>query len=42
MAAARESGRILTIGHEFRLSTQWGTIRRLLDGGGFGRPLLAR
>jgi myo-inositol 2-dehydrogenase / D-chiro-inositol 1-dehydrogenase len=39
LAAARHSGRVLSIGHEFRLSTQWGTIRRLLDAGELGRPL---
>lgn len=41
LAAARHSGRVLSIGHEFRLSTQWGTIRRLLDAGELGRPLYA-
>jgi len=41
LAAARQSGRVLSIGHEFRLSTQWGTIRRLLDAGEFGGPLYA-
>jgi myo-inositol 2-dehydrogenase/D-chiro-inositol 1-dehydrogenase len=39
--AARQSGRVLSIGHEFRLSTQWGAIRRLLDAGELGRPLYA-
>ena len=38
-AAAKASGRVLTIGHEFRLSTQWGTIKKLIDDGAIGAPL---
>ena len=38
-AAAKASGRVLTIGHEFRLSTQWGTIKKLIDEGAIGAPL---
>lgn len=37
--AARSSGGILTIGHEFRLSTQWGRAKRLIDEGAIGDPL---
>lgn len=39
--AARQSGRVLSIGHEFRLSTQWGAIRRLVAAGELGHPLYA-
>jgi len=28
---ARRSGRVLSVGHELRLSQQWGTIKRLID-----------
>jgi myo-inositol 2-dehydrogenase/D-chiro-inositol 1-dehydrogenase len=41
LAAARQSGRVLSIGHEFRLSSQWGAVRRLLETGELGRPLYA-
>lgn len=37
--AARSSGKVLTIGHEFRLSTQWGAIKKLIDEGAIGAPL---
>jgi myo-inositol 2-dehydrogenase/D-chiro-inositol 1-dehydrogenase len=40
-AAAAASGRVLTIGHEFRLSTQWGRIKSLIDEGAIGAPLYA-
>ena len=33
---AQDSGRTLLVGHEFRLSTQWGRIRRLVDEGAVG------
>lgn len=36
--AARRSGRVLTIGHELRLSTQWGRIKTLIDAGDIGEP----
>jgi len=39
LAAARASGRVLSIGHEFRLSTQWGRAKQLLDEGAIGDPL---
>jgi myo-inositol 2-dehydrogenase/D-chiro-inositol 1-dehydrogenase len=41
LAAARQSGRVLSIGHEFRVSSQWGAVRRLLETGELGRPLYA-
>ena len=34
--AARSSGRVLTIGHELRLSTQWGQVRALIQDGAIG------
>jgi len=37
--AARGSGRVLSVGHEFRLSTQWGRVKRLIDEGTIGDPL---
>lgn len=39
IAAERASGRIVSIGHEFRLSTQWGRAKRLIDDGAIGEPL---
>ncbi len=41
IAAAEASAKVLTIGHEFRLSTQWGTIRSLIAEGAIGSPLYA-
>jgi myo-inositol 2-dehydrogenase / D-chiro-inositol 1-dehydrogenase len=38
VAAARASGRVLTVGHELRLSPQWGRIRALIDEGAIGEP----
>lgn len=38
IGAARDSGRVLTIGHELRLSTQWGRIGALISEGAIGRP----
>ena len=35
--AARANGRVLSIGHEFRQSTQWGRIKTLIDAGTLGR-----
>jgi len=37
IAAAR--GKTLYVGHEFRLSTQWGRMRELITEGAIGRPL---
>jgi myo-inositol 2-dehydrogenase/D-chiro-inositol 1-dehydrogenase len=38
LAAARRSGRVLSIGHELRLSAQWGRIKAMIDGGDIGDP----
>ena len=37
--AARRAGRVLSVGHELRLSTQWGRIKTLIDAGDIGEPL---
>ncbi len=37
--ASRASGAVLTIGHEFRVSTQWGRVKHLIDAGDIGKPL---
>jgi myo-inositol 2-dehydrogenase/D-chiro-inositol 1-dehydrogenase len=39
--AAERNDRVLTIGHEFRLSTQWGRLKSLIDNGEIGDPLYA-
>ena len=39
VGAARASGRVLTIGHELRLSTQWGRMGALIAEGAIGRPM---
>lgn len=36
IAAAARAGRILTVGHELRLSHQWGAIKTLIDAGDLG------
>ncbi len=41
ITAARRSGRILTVGHELRLSMQWGRIKALIDAGDIGEPMCA-
>src|SRR6058998_395773 len=41
LAAARKSGRVLTIGHELRLSAQYGKIKALIDAGEIGTPAYA-
>jgi myo-inositol 2-dehydrogenase / D-chiro-inositol 1-dehydrogenase len=38
LQAAYESGRVLTIGHELRLSSQFGRIKSLIDAGEIGTP----
>jgi myo-inositol 2-dehydrogenase / D-chiro-inositol 1-dehydrogenase len=38
VAAANKSHLHLAIGHEFRLSSQWGEIKRLIDSGVIGDP----
>jgi myo-inositol 2-dehydrogenase/D-chiro-inositol 1-dehydrogenase len=39
--AVRRSGKVLTVGHELRLSSQWGRIHRLIQDGEIGEPLYA-
>jgi myo-inositol 2-dehydrogenase/D-chiro-inositol 1-dehydrogenase len=41
LEAARRNGRVLTIGHEFRVSKQWGRIKELVRGGQVGVPQYA-
>jgi myo-inositol 2-dehydrogenase/D-chiro-inositol 1-dehydrogenase len=41
IAAAKRNGRLINVGHELRLSTQWGTIKRLIDEGAIGAPRYA-
>jgi myo-inositol 2-dehydrogenase/D-chiro-inositol 1-dehydrogenase len=38
IAAARASGRVLTIGHELRLSAQYGKVKALIEAGDIGVP----
>lgn len=38
LEAAARSGRVLSIGHELRLSPQWGRIKALIDAGELGDP----
>ena len=38
IAAAARTGRVLTIGHELRLSHQWGGIKAMIDAGDIGEP----
>src|SRR5215510_9903702 len=33
---SRRTGRVLSIGHELRLSQQWGAIKRIIDAGDLG------
>ena len=33
---ARQQGRVLSVGHELRLSEQWGAIKRIIDAGDLG------
>jgi len=41
LAAARASGRVLTVGHELRLSAQYGRVKALIDAGEIGTPTYA-
>ncbi len=41
IAAAARHQRVLSIGHEFRLSTQWGAVKQLVDAGEIGAPMYA-
>jgi myo-inositol 2-dehydrogenase/D-chiro-inositol 1-dehydrogenase len=39
LALARERGRVLAVGHELRLSSLWGKVKQMIDGGAVGTPL---
>jgi myo-inositol 2-dehydrogenase / D-chiro-inositol 1-dehydrogenase len=39
IAAERATGRLVSVGHEFRQSAQWGKVKSLLDDGAIGSPL---
>ena len=39
LAAERESGRLISVGHELRQSAQWGRVKELVDSGAIGAPL---
>jgi myo-inositol 2-dehydrogenase/D-chiro-inositol 1-dehydrogenase len=39
--AVRRTGKVLSVGHEFRASTQWGLIHRMIRDGEIGEPLYA-
>ncbi len=41
IATARRTGRALSIGHQLRLSKQWGRVKALIDAGEIGDPLHA-
>ena len=41
IAAAKRAGRVLSIGHEFRLSTQWGQLKTIVGKGELGKPMYA-
>jgi myo-inositol 2-dehydrogenase / D-chiro-inositol 1-dehydrogenase len=41
LAAAGRSGRVLTVGHELRLSAQYGRVKALIDAGEIGTPTYA-
>lgn len=38
IAAARTSGRVLSVGHELRLSAQYGRVKELIEAGAIGAP----
>ncbi len=39
LAAERETGRLVSVGHELRQSAQWGKVKALLDDDAIGSPL---
>ncbi len=41
IAAAQRNGRVLSVGHKLRLSSQWGRIKDIIDAGEIGMPLYA-
>jgi myo-inositol 2-dehydrogenase/D-chiro-inositol 1-dehydrogenase len=38
LCCARERGRLIAVGHEFRISTLWGRIKEMIDAGAIGEP----
>ena len=40
-ALAAQQGRLLAVGHEFRLSSLWGRAKQMIDAGGIGEPQYA-
>lgn len=41
LAAAQAADRLINVGHELRLSSQWGGVKRLIDEGAIGQPAYA-
>jgi myo-inositol 2-dehydrogenase/D-chiro-inositol 1-dehydrogenase len=41
LAAVGRTGGLLSVGHELRLSAQWGSVKRLIEAGRIGRPAYA-
>ncbi len=41
IAAAAANGHVLSVGHQLRLSTQWGAVKNILDSGEIGPPRYA-
>jgi myo-inositol 2-dehydrogenase/D-chiro-inositol 1-dehydrogenase len=41
ITAAKSRGLVLAVGHELRLSSLWGKVQQLIDGGTIGEPLYA-
>ncbi len=39
IALARVKGKVIAIGHEFRLSSLWGKVKEMIDAGAIGAPL---
>ena len=39
IAAARRSGRVLSVGHQLRLSAQYGRVKAVIDAGDIGAPV---
>jgi len=39
IAAERDTGRLVSVGHEMRQSAQWGKVKSLIDDGAIGDPL---
>jgi myo-inositol 2-dehydrogenase/D-chiro-inositol 1-dehydrogenase len=41
IALAKQKGKLLAIGHEFRMSSLWGKVKSMIDAGEIGEPLYA-